>query len=532
MAGQDVRIAVAPGGSLVALTLGGKKLYHWADPATATNADREGPLAAGAHPSALAITPDSARALVANPDDAQLVIATLAPFALEAPLATAGAAPSALATASTSGDARLVWVDATNDALRLHGIAPGDPDPFPTKGNAIALPDTPLAVRFSDGARWAVTLLKDAAGKGSVVIVNTHKIEINSGGALAAQVDVGDAPADIVIGPDGRLYVAYAGSAGVTGGVAVLALKDADCASLFGRVLDPCPDCDADECLVLATIHDYVIDKPVVDAMIDNMEGRRLLPSTSLITEVLQCILNQPPGAGGVGPQGPPGNPGAPGKDGEDGEDGEDGVDGANGLGIDAVKATIVECNLPGSATIQMIGGQRTLVLEIPRGCDGVGSQPVTYTHICAISWEHGGKVLRGELAERGVLIAFDDMVDSADFTLNSVAVLVPSAEDHGQTRCWCEVFIDLRGVKLNTPCRPRDGFQLVNPGDPANGVLIRPRIPDTASEVRVRLDGDFIRDRHGRGVDADHLPKWLPGRVTGDGAEGGTFLSWFTISR
>ena len=50
---------------------------------------------------------------------------------------------------------------------------------------------------------------------------------------------------------------------------------------------------------------------------------------------------------------------------------------------------------------------------------------------------------------------------------------------------------------------------------------------------VRVRVYGDFIRGRHhvsGEffGVDADHLPKWLPGRKSGDGIEGGTFASWF----
>jgi DNA-binding beta-propeller fold protein YncE len=530
-AGQDVRLAVAPTGSLVALTSVGKQIFHWADPATATNADREGPLVAGAHPSALAVTPDAARVLVANPDDAQIVVATLAPFALEAPLATAGAAPSALAAASTSGEGRLVWVDATNDALRLHGIAPGDPNPFPTKGNAIALPAEPLAVRFADGARWAVTLLEDAAGKGSVAIVDAHKVETNAGGAVAAEADVGDAPADIAIGPDGRVYVAYAGTAAVTGGVAVLALKDADCAALFGRVLDPCPECEGDECLVLATIHDYVIDRPVVDAMIDNFEGRRLLPSTSLITEVLECILDRT-GPGGLGPQGPPGTPGTPGEDGEDGEDGDDGLPGANGLGIDAVKATNVPCNAPGSAAIQMIGGQRTLVLEIPRGCDGEGPQPVKYAHICAISWDHDGKLRWPEFIERGLIIAFSEPVNSADFP-NAVAVLVPHQEGHGQTTCWCEVQSDISGVMLNTPCKPRDGFQRVNPGDPADGVWIRPHIRDVVvPAVRVRLDGDFIRDRQGRGVDADHLPEWLPNRVTGDGVEGGTFVSWFSISQ
>jgi hypothetical protein len=47
---------------------------------------------------------------------------------------------------------------------------------------------------------------------------------------------------------------------------------------------------------------------------------------------------------------------------------------------------------------------------------------------------------------------------------------------------------------------------------------------------VRVLVNGDFIRDFDGRGVDADHLPKWLPDRRTGDGVEGGMFESWFSV--
>lgn len=53
-------------------------------------------------------------------------------------------------------------------------------------------------------------------------------------------------------------------------------------------------------------------------------------------------------------------------------------------------------------------------------------------------------------------------------------------------------------------------------------------RLPD--GMYRVILEGDLIRDRGGRGVDANHLPKWLPKRPTGDGVEGGIFQSWFAL--
>jgi len=45
-------------------------------------------------------------------------------------------------------------------------------------------------------------------------------------------------------------------------------------------------------------------------------------------------------------------------------------------------------------------------------------------------------------------------------------------------------------------------------------------------------VNGDFIRDKNNRGVDANHLPPWLSGgRPTGDGVEGGTFESWLVVS-
>jgi hypothetical protein len=50
----------------------------------------------------------------------------------------------------------------------------------------------------------------------------------------------------------------------------------------------------------------------------------------------------------------------------------------------------------------------------------------------------------------------------------------------------------------------------------------------------RVVFKGDFVRDQDGRGVDAQHLPRWLMNlptdRPTGEGTEGGTFESWFRI--
>ena len=49
----------------------------------------------------------------------------------------------------------------------------------------------------------------------------------------------------------------------------------------------------------------------------------------------------------------------------------------------------------------------------------------------------------------------------------------------------------------------------------------------------RVRFNGDLVRDRRtGRGIDANHLPPWLPARTSGDCIEGGMFHSWFAVTR
>jgi hypothetical protein len=99
---------------------------------------------------------------------------------------------------------------------------------------------------------------------------------------------------------------------------------------------------------VLATITDYVAGETILtNDGIDNRTDRRILPSTQTLHHVIECMLQQ--NMGGDGPPGP---------------------------GIDAVNATIVDCEESGSASIQSINNQRTLVLEIPRGCNGpVGPQ-------------------------------------------------------------------------------------------------------------------------------------------------------------
>ena len=61
-----------------------------------------------------------------------------------------------------------------------------------------------------------------------------------------------------------------------------------------------------------------------------------------------------------------------------------------------------------------------------------------------------------------------------------------------------------------------------------------------TGFTLRFSIHGDFIRDRENLGADLDHLPQWLSNadpseptsERTGDGVEGGEFISWFSFTR
>ena len=116
----------------------------------------------------------------------------------------------------------------------------------------------------------------------------------------------------------------------------------AQCGDLWETSLDGCPHCDQPDCLILATIKDYKIGNQIVDELpnplppegavvIDNLTDRRLLPSTQLIKEVIDCILTQGTGGGGQGPKGDPGPPGPPGPVGPQGSPGPQGAAGPQG---------------------------------------------------------------------------------------------------------------------------------------------------------------------------------------------------------
>lgn len=86
------------------------------------------------------------------------------------------------------------------------------------------------------------------------------------------------------------------------------------CDEIFWRHLEGCPHCDGHNCVVLATIEHYHLGDKIEDqtkpppkpeddeqahiARIDNRKGRHLLPSMSVLVEIIRCMLEkccQPP---------------------------------------------------------------------------------------------------------------------------------------------------------------------------------------------------------------------------------------------
>ncbi|HEY3340823.1 MAG TPA: hypothetical protein VGK81_02350, partial [Anaerolineae bacterium] len=205
-----------------------------------------------------------------------------------------------------------------------------------------------------------------------------------------------------------RLFAAFAGDTAKpgTGGVARIEISEESCGDIFYQTIDGCPTCSSDECVVLATIKDYHYDADVTDGEIDNRLGRKLLPSTEVITEAVMCLLDREV-TSGKGEQGPPGPTGPQGIQGPTGPQGPDGPTGPTGP--------------QGPIGPQGPAGQAT---------------PLVLPHIVAINWPHNGvidpqtaagKQALSDLDKFGLLIAFDPGLPVFAQTLDthSVQVLV-----------------------------------------------------------------------------------------------------------
>jgi hypothetical protein len=326
---------------------------------------------------------------------------------------------------------------------------------------------------------------------------------------------------DLAVAPD-AIYVAYTLTDAEPGGVAVFALDERECRDLLWSSSATCDDCEDPNCVVLATIHGYrpgfamldIADPPTAPeddlaahiARIDDRAGRRLLPSTSVLTDVVTCLLDEVATQGPPGPKGDKGDPGQPGAQGEQGEPGP--------------------------------GLEKSLV------------------RITAVSWEHDGSVAITDLeniirasGDRsvGVMIAFTGSV-SLD-GIDAIHVFQVEAPDPGGENvrlgfaCRCPVLGEV------IPVDPVISGNLITEGTEVLGAtaadaiafVFEPRFVkntllnlDPDSDLWVRLRGDFVLDTDDppRAIDAEFVRHEFD---TGDrpagsefGVQGGIFESWF----
>jgi DNA-binding beta-propeller fold protein YncE len=420
---------------------------------------------------------------------------------------------------------------------RCHSLAV----PAGTAAGSVPLPGAPFAAA---GAPWAYAV-DTSGGMSRLRPVDLPGIAAGRSTAVGPASGLPGEALDVAVTPGGgRVYVAYAMRGGEPGGVAVFEVEGGSCRDGWER-LPACPQCAAPDCVALATVHGYRpgftlhdTANPPTDpdtdlaagiARIDNHAGRRVLRSTALLAETIECLLDccEHGGSGGPGPQGPPGEDG---RDGEDGEDGQPGPAGPAG----------------------------------PEGPPGPGLE-AELTQISHTSWRHAGAMMLSELEtvvfnpgkpdERrahGLTIAFSNpvRVDAIEgrhvFTVDAPNVAFPGGTEFGYA-CRCQVVGDVVPVTPHVGPGPdplivqadvivprpaeATAVAFVFSGRFVDGVLKKQKKFD----LGVKLRGDFVVDAHGRAVDAEFVRAEFP---TGDrpagspyGIQGGLFESWFSSS-
>jgi outer membrane protein OmpA-like peptidoglycan-associated protein len=228
-------------------------------------------------------------------------------------------------------------------------------------------------------------------------------------------------------------------------------------------------------------------------ALIDNDSRRVVLPSTQAIVQALKCLMDRTLGYGA--PQSPAVSPGE--------------------------------------------------VAPAP------APAPPQLTHITKISWPHASKMTFSALSHLD--LAFDGEVRIEDFqSPTSVMILVSIYQSINDSRWrnWADLY-EYRvqtATATTTGDLPREAEWSI-PGETTStctavrlqftseGLAALKNASDAARAaerpfiVRVLLNGDFLKDANGRGIDADNLPPWVPHAPSGDGVAGGLFESWFELA-
>jgi len=538
-AGKPVSLAVAPAPDdrLIAVNSAAGAMIWATDITTSSTPAAPTTIIVGTGPSDVAVGASGKYAYVANGGSSNVTAVELSNLAVTTVAVGTGATnPSALAVASNSAGDTLAVLDAIAQTIYLVGIRP-DPASAAALGDPITGFANPVAgLCISSGGRWIYAIEKDASGTGSVQPVDEHAAERKLPQILGEAVATGVAPGgDVAINKAGtRLYIPYVGDSKTPGAVAVVDISQTDCSGIFDEAIDGCPDCTGGNCIVLATITDYVYNAAVTDSMIDNLTDRRLLVSTDLLTEAVRCLLDQSPAAGVPGPEGPPGPAGAAGPKGDPGPQGIQGVQGVQGLqGIQG------EQGIPGTPGLP--GGSG------PMGPAGPGLE-TKLTRIAALSWTHGKPsaltIAIGTNKPLFVLaMQFTQSIDISQIDAEYVfQVWIPETKQvSGAVEIqWVQLVGTIKPIDISAADIDASG-QIVKAtaatGSTANGVaFVIEKVDMQFTSVKVRFLGDFVLDGSKRAVCSEFVRAQLPtGEIPAGsdlGLEGGTFESWMIAGK
>jgi len=451
----------------------------------------------------------------------------------------AAANVTAIAVAQSVNGDLLAIVD--NAASKLYLANPATP----TLIGTVPLQHPPTGLVVSPDFHWAYVVEQDA-GVSYLEPVDLFSLQVGVNVVPAAPLQIGVNSRVPEISSSGRtLFVPYTGNlANATdGGVAIVGVKESDCCGKAWKSLEGCPSCDTLNCIVLATIKNFVVSDtfqdtpedqpvdPVADtanhiARIDNHTGRRLLPSTSTLAEIIQCLCAE--GAGTKGTKGDPGLPGPKGDQGPKGDSGQNGNPGKDGQGLETGLTRInalswVHNNPKGNNLIQITG-------------------PAAGTEGIVIGFT--GPIQFAPVSQAGNQ-KFPNRIDTHVFQ-----VLAEEPNQPNLLVCRCPVVgtvvpVEITRTDPNNPSLITGAQQVALANPTAIAFLFSEAVPPLgrSQELWVRLCCEFVVDVNGKAVDGAFLRMQLP---TGDylgklpnapapdpfGLQGTLFQSWFHVLR